>query len=99
MTLFLQAIELAIELKLARVEAGAQGEHKLARGYVPTPTYSLHWIADRGLREAVRRYLQAETPAVIEEAEILTDHAPFKQRVSAPALRGRNRKWRGTPRP
>ena len=76
---YYQAIELAIELKLARVEAGAQGEHKLARGYVPTPTYSLHWIADRGLREAVRRYLQAETPAVIEEAEILADHTPFKQ--------------------
>ncbi len=76
---YYQAIELAIELKLARVEAGAQGEHKLARGYVPTPTYSLHWIADRGLREAVRRYLQAETPAVIEEAEILADHAPFKK--------------------
>ncbi len=76
---YYQAIELAIELKLARVEAGAQGEHKLARGYVPTPTYSAHWIADRGLREAVRRYLQAETPAVIEEAEILTEHAPFKQ--------------------
>ena len=76
---YYQAIELAIDLKLARVEAGAQGEHKLARGYVPTPTYSLHWIADRGLREAVRRYLQAETPAVIEEAEILSDHAPFKK--------------------
>lgn len=75
---YYQAIELAIALKLARVEAGAQGEHKLARGYVPTPTYSAHWIADRGLRHAVQRYLQSETPAVIEEAEILADHTPFK---------------------
>ena len=76
---YYQAIELAIELKLARVEAGAQGEHKLARGYVPTPTYSAHWIADRGLRQAVLRYLQSETPAVIEEAEVLADHTPFKK--------------------
>jgi hypothetical protein len=76
---YYQAIELAIELKLARVEAGAQGEHKLARGYVPAPTYSAHWLADRGLREAVKRYLNAETPAVVEEAEILAAHAPFKK--------------------
>jgi len=76
---YYQAIELAIELKLARVEAGAQGEHKLARGYVPAPTYSAHWIAHPGLRAAVRRYLEAETPAVAEEAEILAEHAPFKK--------------------
>jgi predicted N-acyltransferase len=76
---YYQAIELAIELKLARVEAGAQGEHKLARGYVPAPTYSAHWIADRGLRQAVQRYLNSETPAVIEEAESLAHHAPFRK--------------------
>ena len=76
---YYQAIDLAIELKLARVEAGAQGEHKLARGYVPAPTYSAHWIAERGLRQAVQRYLNSETPAVIEEAEILADHTPFKK--------------------
>jgi uncharacterized protein len=76
---YYQAIELAIELKLARVEAGAQGEHKLARGYVPAPTYSAHWIAHPGLRGAVMRYLESETPAIAEEAEILADHAPFKK--------------------
>ena len=76
---YYQAIELAIELKLPRVEAGAQGEHKLARGYVPAPTYSAHWIAHPGLRQAVKRYLEAETPAVAEEAEILAEHAPFKK--------------------
>ncbi len=75
---YYQAIELAIELGLPRVEAGAQGEHKLARGYVPVPTYSAHWIAHPGLRDAISRYLEAETPAVVDEAEALAEHAPFK---------------------
>ncbi|MES1202116.1 MAG: GNAT family N-acetyltransferase [Pseudomonadota bacterium] len=76
---YYQAIELAIELGLPRVEAGAQGEHKLARGYVPVQTYSSHWIAHRGLRDAVAQYLRAETPAVVEEAELLAEHAPFRK--------------------
>jgi len=76
---YYQAIELAIELKLPRVEAGAQGEHKLARGYMPTPTYSAHWIAHPGLRQAIARYLEAETPAITDEAEALTEAAPFKK--------------------
>jgi predicted N-acyltransferase len=76
---YYQAIEFAIEHGLSRVEAGAQGEHKLARGYVPTQTYSAHWIAHPGLRVAVARYLEAETPAVAEEAEILAQSGPFKQ--------------------
>jgi predicted N-acyltransferase len=76
---YYQAIELAIELGLPRVEAGAQGEHKLARGYVPAPTYSAHWIAHQGLRNAIARYLEAETPAVTDEAELLMQHTPFKQ--------------------
>jgi predicted N-acyltransferase len=76
---YYQAIDMAIELGLSRVEAGAQGEHKLARGYVPAPTYSAHWIAHAGLRGAVKNYLNAETPAVIDEAEMLADHTPFKK--------------------
>jgi len=76
---YYQAIELAIELKLPRVEAGAQGEHKLARGYMPVQTFSAHWIEHEGLRNAVRHFLRQETPAVVEEAEILTEHAPFKK--------------------
>lgn len=76
---YYQAIELAIELGLPRVEAGAQGEHKLARGYVPVQTFSMHWIAHDGLRNAVKHYLRQETPAVVEEAEILADHTPFKK--------------------
>jgi predicted N-acyltransferase len=79
---YYQAIDLAIELKLPRVEAGAQGEHKLARGYVPAPTYSAHWIAHRGLSDAVARYLEAETPAIAEEADMLADHAPFKKTLN-----------------
>ena len=75
---YYQAIDLAIELGLPRVEAGAQGEHKLARGYVPAPTYSAHWIAHDGLRNAVKRYLDAETPAITDEAELLMQHTPFK---------------------
>ncbi|MBX9747497.1 MAG: GNAT family N-acetyltransferase, partial [Hyphomonadaceae bacterium] len=76
---YYQAIDLAIELGLPRVEAGAQGEHKLARGYVPVHTHSAHWIAHEGLRHGVARYLAAETPAIVDEAEALAEHAPFKK--------------------
>jgi predicted N-acyltransferase len=76
---YYQAIDLAIELGLPRVEAGAQGEHKLARGYVPAQTHSAHWIAHPGFRTAVANYLNAETPAIVEEAEMLAEHAPFKK--------------------
>lgn len=76
---YYQAIDLAIELGLPRVEAGAQGEHKLARGYIPAPTYSAHWIAHPGLRHAVANYLRAETPAMTDEAEMLMEHTPFKK--------------------
>jgi predicted N-acyltransferase len=76
---YYQAIEQAIAMGLKRVEAGAQGEHKLARGYLPTQTHSLHWIGDPGFSQAVKRYLQAERAAVEEEIEILTDYGPFKK--------------------
>lgn len=74
-----QAIEHAIASRLSRVEAGAQGEHKLARGYLPAPTHSLHWIADPGFRSAVARYLEAERAAVGQEIEVLTDYGPFRK--------------------
>ena len=76
---YYQAIDIAIEKGLARVEAGAQGEHKLARGYLPTQTHSLHWVADAGFADAIANYLQAEREAVEEEIEILTDYGPFKR--------------------
>jgi predicted N-acyltransferase len=79
---YYQAIDWAIAHRLPRVEAGAQGEHKLARGYLPTPVHSLHFITDPGLRDAVSRYLQAERRAVDEEIEVLTAYGPFR-RVTA----------------
>jgi predicted N-acyltransferase len=76
---YYQAIDWAITHGLHRVEAGAQGEHKLARGYLPVETHSLHWIADRSFRTAVDRYLQAERRAVGEEIEVLTAYGPFRK--------------------
>jgi len=76
---YYQAIEFAISNGLSRVEAGAQGEHKLARGYVPTTTYSAHYIANPGFREAVEAYLENERRHVQMEQEILSDHTPFKK--------------------
>uniref|UniRef100_A4WP48 N-acetyltransferase n=1 Tax=Cereibacter sphaeroides (strain ATCC 17025 / ATH 2.4.3) TaxID=349102 RepID=A4WP48_CERS5 len=74
-----QAIDWAIAHGLARVEAGAQGEHKLARGYLPVPIHSLHWFADPGLGDAVARYLEAERRATDEEIEVLTAYGPFRR--------------------
>ncbi|AAV96953.1 GNAT family N-acetyltransferase [Ruegeria pomeroyi] len=76
---YYRAIDWAIAHGLARVEAGAQGEHKLARGYLPAVTHSLHWIGDPGFADAVARYLEAERAAVDEEIEILTDYGPFRR--------------------
>ncbi|WP_460272702.1 GNAT family N-acetyltransferase [Celeribacter sp. ULVN23_4] len=75
---YYQAIDYAIAQGLSRVEAGAQGEHKLARGYLPNTTHSLHWIADPGFARAVGDYLEAERSAVAEEVEVLTSYGPFK---------------------
>ncbi|MFZ5708801.1 MAG: GNAT family N-acetyltransferase [Pseudomonadota bacterium] len=74
-----QAIDFAIGTGMKRVEAGAQGEHKLARGYLPVEVHSLHWIADPGFRDAVARYLRAERAAVGEEIEVMTAHGPFRR--------------------
>ncbi|TCL01245.1 hypothetical protein BXY66_2557 [Shimia isoporae] len=75
---YYQAIDFAIANGLATVEAGAQGEHKLARGYLPVETHSLHWIRDPGFRDAVGNYLDAERKAVSEEIEVLTSWGPFR---------------------
>ena len=74
-----RAIDWAIAHGLKRVEAGAQGEHKLARGYLPVPVHSLHWIADAGFSDAIARYLAAERAAVGEEIEVLTAYGPFRR--------------------
>lgn len=76
---YYQAIEYAIKHGLSRVEAGAQGEHKLARGYVPVLTHSAHYITNPGFRDAVETYLQNERRHVEMEKEILMEHAPFRK--------------------
>jgi predicted N-acyltransferase len=76
---YYQAIEHAIRLGLARVEAGAQGPHKIARGYLPAAVYSAHFIADPALRAPVARYLEQEREAVRQEMDWLADeYSPFR---------------------
>jgi hypothetical protein len=76
---YYQAVDYAIAHKLARVEAGAQGEHKLARGYLPKITYSAHFIANPGLRRAVAEYLARERAHVRAAGEELAAAAPFRK--------------------
>lgn len=76
---YYQAIAYAIETGLKRVEAGAQGEHKLARGYLPVTTYSAHWIRDPGLRRAIARYLEAERRVVAETGAALAELGPYRK--------------------
>lgn len=76
---YYQAIDYAIARGLSRVEAGAQGEHKLARGYLPVTTYSAHHIEHEGLRRAIADYLAGERQHVSLEAEYLSQHAPFRK--------------------
>jgi uncharacterized protein len=75
---YYQAIDFAIARGLARVEAGAQGEHKLARGYLPVPTWSAHYIADPGFRSAIADFLQRERRAVENQIAFLGEMGPFK---------------------
>lgn len=78
---YYQAVDFAIAHGLSRVEAGAQGEHKIARGYLPSPVYSAHWIADPALRDPVARYLDNERPAVEAEMAAMTaDLSPYRAR-------------------
>ena len=76
---YYQAIDFAIAHGLGRVEAGAQGEHKLARGYLPVTTWSAHYIADSGFRSAIEDFLQRERRAVEREQEFLGELGPFKR--------------------
>jgi uncharacterized protein len=76
---YYQAIEWGIDHGLKCVEAGAQGEHKLARGYRPTTTYSAHWIRDAGFRRAVADYLKQERRQVAQDSETLAEYLPFRE--------------------
>jgi len=86
---YYRALDFAIERGLSRVEAGAQGEHKLQRGYLPRPTYSMHWIANEGLRAAVDDFLvheRAHVTAVIDE---MAEEGPFRQQQETRREQGR----------
>lgn len=76
---YYQAIDYAIAQGLSRVEAGAQGAHKIARGYVPVATYSAHWMADEGFHQAVDDFVSAERDEVEFQIKHLSRHAPFKK--------------------
>ena len=76
---YYRAIEFAIANGLNKVEAGAQGEHKIARGYVPTETFSLHWIGEESFSKAVEEYLISEKGAVKQDIKILSQFTPFKK--------------------
>ena len=73
------------------MEAGAQGEHKLARGYLPTKTYSAHYIADPSLRRAIADYLERERAYVDAASEELAEYAPFRKVARSGLTRGRVR--------
>lgn len=76
---YYQAVEAAIDMNLPRVEAGAQGDHKLARGYEPVTTYSAHYLTHPGLRDAVANFLNHERRAVAQHVNVLKHHTPFKK--------------------
>jgi uncharacterized protein len=75
---YYRAIDYAIEHGLARVEAGAQGPHKIQRGYLPVPTYSAHWIRDAGFKRAVADFLERERRSIAREIDANAEHSPFK---------------------
>ena len=78
-TCYYRAVDFAIAHGLKRVEAGAQGEHKIQRGYGPVETYSAHWIADPNFRDAVARFLDQESDMIRHEIAALAEHNPFRQ--------------------
>ncbi len=87
---YYQGLEYCIQNGLQRFEPGAQGEHKIYRGFLPTLTHSAHWIADPGFRRAIADFLDRETPAVRDYARQLLQHSPYRDKVTpdAPAVAG-----------
>jgi predicted N-acyltransferase len=76
---YYRAIDFAIARGLRRVEAGAQGTHKIQRGYLPSATYSAHWVRDPGFRRAIADFLRRERVAVEHEMDALTELSPFRR--------------------
>lgn len=84
---YYQAIDFAISRGLSRVEAGAQGSHKVARGYLPNATYSAHWIADANFRDAVARFVDEERDYVSKDMAYIDEHSPFNASTNIHNLR------------
>lgn len=76
---YYRAIDFAIERGLKKVEAGAQGEHKISRGYLPVPTYSVHWIREPNFKKAVADFLARERAAMLKQIEFQTEQSPYRQ--------------------
>ncbi len=76
---YYQAIDYAIAHGIGRVEAGAQGEHKIQRGYQPKPTFSAHYIAHAGLRDAVARFLEVEREEMLRTMEAMSQEGPYRK--------------------
>ena len=87
---YYQGLDYCIQQGLRGFEPGAQGEHKIHRGFLPTLTHSAHWIAHSGFRRAIADFLARETPAVREYARELLQHSPYRDEVTldAPAVAG-----------
>lgn len=83
-TCYYQGIEYCIQNKLTRFEAGAQGEHKLNRGLLPTATWSAHWVSHPGFQEAIADFLDHERPGIDRYMQVLQSHSPFKQASDQP---------------
>jgi hypothetical protein len=75
---YYRAIDYCIEHGINRFEAGAQGEHKISRGFLPTPTYSAHWIAHAGFRNAIADYVAREENLMQQQMQVLAAHSPYK---------------------
>ena len=80
---YYRLIDYAIAEGVTRFEAGAQGQHKIARGFLPSATHSAHFLAHPGLRDAVARHLDYEADAIRAEMAMLADHGPFKSASDA----------------
>ena len=90
-TCYYQAIEYCIARGIARFEGGAQGGHKLARGFLPVRTHSLHWIADRDFAAAIAEFLVRESADIGQVLDELRESSPYKARVPSRSLAGRQR--------
>ena len=76
---YYQAIDYALKNRIKKVEAGAQGEHKISRGYLPSFVYSLHWFSNKSFASAISEYLDKEEKVINQEYEILMKTSPYKQ--------------------